>query len=220
MIGAAVLAPATAGLAPRRFTAGIVAVLGLTLFSLGAWFQWNPFDDPYKLKAVVSDTSNLGTRSPVRIAGIEVGKVTGVKALEGGGGEVEMELHEEALPIHRDAELKVRPRIFLGGNFFVELEPGTPGAPVMPDGGMIARDRASVSVQVPDVLAALSADTRRDLQTVVREGAAAVDDGGGEGLREAIPFLEPSLRDLAVTAEAALGEDPDEDLRRGLRGTS
>ena len=81
------------------------------------------------LRADFDDTSNLATRSPVRIAGIEVGKVTGVEALEGGGGRVTMELSDEALPIKEDAELKVRPRIFLGGNFFVEVEPGTPGAP-------------------------------------------------------------------------------------------
>ena len=45
-----------------------------------------------------------------------------------------MELSDEALPIKEDAELKVRPRIFLGGNFFVEVEPGTPG---------LARDRTT-----------------------------------------------------------------------------
>ena len=30
-------------------------------------------------------------------------------------------------PIHDDARAKIRPRIFLEGNFFVDLEPGTPG---------------------------------------------------------------------------------------------
>jgi hypothetical protein len=31
-----------------------------------------------------------------------------------------------ALPIHKDATLKIRPRIFLEGNFFVDVRPGTP----------------------------------------------------------------------------------------------
>ena len=39
-----------------------------------------------------------------------------------------MEIKDAALPIHEDAELKIRPRIFLEGNFFVDLQPGTPAA--------------------------------------------------------------------------------------------
>ena len=37
-----------------------------------------------------------------------------------------MEINEKGLPIHRDATAKVRPRIFLEGNYFVDLKPGTP----------------------------------------------------------------------------------------------
>ena len=66
-----------------RFQAGLLALVLLAGFSLGAWFKWNPFADPYVLRADFDDTSNLATRSPVRIAGIEVGKVSGVEALEG-----------------------------------------------------------------------------------------------------------------------------------------
>ena len=37
-----------------------------------------------------------------------------------------MEIDDKGLPIHKDATLKIRPRIFLEGNFFVDLKPGTP----------------------------------------------------------------------------------------------
>ena len=53
---------------------------------------------------------------------------------------VTMEIKDEALPIHEDAELKIRPRIFLEGNFFVDLKPGTPGAAEMDDGDTIPLD--------------------------------------------------------------------------------
>ena len=39
---------------------------------------------------------------------------------------VTLALEDDALPIHEDATLKVRPRIFLEGNFFVDLKPGQP----------------------------------------------------------------------------------------------
>ena len=83
------------------FQAGLLALFLLVAFSLGAWFKWNPFADPFVLRADFDDTSNLATRSPVRIAGIEVGKVTEVEALPGGGGRVTMELSDEALPVRR-----------------------------------------------------------------------------------------------------------------------
>ena len=72
------------------------------------------------------NTSNLQLNSPVRIAGVEVGKVTKIEraAEDSTVSEVTMEIEETALPIHEDAELKIRPRIFLEGNFFVDLKPG------------------------------------------------------------------------------------------------
>jgi len=207
--------------APRlsSFQAGLLALFLLTAFSLGAWFKWNPFADPFVLRADFDDTSNIAKRSPVRIAGIEVGKVTDVEALEGGGGRVTMELSDEALPLKEDAELKVRPRIFLGGNFFVEVEPGTPDAPPIGDGEVIPRNQTAAAVQLTDVIGSLQSDTRADLQTAVEEYAASLDQGGAEGFEQALPSLAPALRDLAITSDAALGEKPGEDVRNGLRGS-
>ena len=37
-----------------------------------------------------------------------------------------MELTDEARPIHSDATMKLRPRLFLEGNYFVDLRPGQP----------------------------------------------------------------------------------------------
>ena len=61
---------------------------------------------------------------------MEVGKVTKVEPVESGKGaaEVTMQIDDKGLPIKKDAELKIRPRIFLEGNFFVDIEPGSPSA--------------------------------------------------------------------------------------------
>ncbi len=40
---------------------------------------------------------------------------------------VTMEIDDDGLPIHKDATAKIRPRIFLEGNFFVDLQPGHAG---------------------------------------------------------------------------------------------
>ena len=63
----------------------------------------------------------------MRIAGVNVGKVVGVEREEDSDlVKVTMEMKESGLPLHKDATMKIRSRIFLEGNFFVDLTPGTP----------------------------------------------------------------------------------------------
>ena len=64
----------------------------------------------------------------VRIAGVDVGQVSDVEPVGGDSPAVvvTMKLDEDALPLHEDATIKVRPRIFFEGNLFFDLKPGTP----------------------------------------------------------------------------------------------
>src|SRR5688500_5077071 len=110
------------------FKAGLLAVVVIVVAAYFGWTKANPFADPFELKAVVRDAQNLRPRAPVRIAGVEVGQVTKIEAADEGtpAAEVTMELRDDALPIHEDAAMEIRSRILLEGNFFVDLEPGTP----------------------------------------------------------------------------------------------
>ena len=49
-----------------------------------------------------------------------------------------MTLDDDGPPIHKDATAMIRSRIFLEGNFFVDLRPGTPSAPNLDDGDTLA----------------------------------------------------------------------------------
>ena len=50
-----------------------------------------------------------------------------------------MDIQQNGLPIHADATVDIRPRIFLEGNFYVDLKPGTPERP----GALVGRDAAA-----------------------------------------------------------------------------
>lgn len=202
-----------------RFGAGLLAILIVGGGALAGWFRINPFADPYVLTAEFEQASNLGERSPVRIAGVDVGKVTSVEARGGGGARVRMELEDRALPLHSDTELKIRPRIFFEGNFFVDVRPGTPAAPELAEGEVVPASQTAAPVQIGDVLATLQADPRRNLQSLLAETARSFEGGAAEALNRGAPFAAPALRDLAVVSDAALGERPTEDLLRALRGT-
>jgi phospholipid/cholesterol/gamma-HCH transport system substrate-binding protein len=130
-----------------------------------------------------------------------------------------MELRNDALPIHRDAHLKIRPRILLEGNYFVDLEPGTPAAPQLDDGATVPVTQTATAVSLSEVLSTLSSDTRTDLQTLLYEyGTKGLGDGGAEAVNGTIPYLAPAYRTTALTNQALLGAQPKRDLHRVLRG--
>jgi phospholipid/cholesterol/gamma-HCH transport system substrate-binding protein len=201
------------------FKAGVLAITVIAVTAYFGFTKANPFSNPYELSAVFREARNLQARSTVRIAGVDVGRVTKVEPYEGGAAKVTMELRDDALPIHSDAELEVRPRILLEGNFFVDLRPGSPSAPELDDGSTIPVDQTATAVTLPDILDTLDSDVRTDLRTLLHEyGTVALKGGGARAFNRAARHFEPAYRFTALTNDALLGVDPDRDVQRLLRG--
>jgi phospholipid/cholesterol/gamma-HCH transport system substrate-binding protein len=206
------------GMSP--FRAGLLAIVLIVVASYFAYTQANPFENPFELNATFNTVNNLQPDAPVRIAGVEVGVVKSVEALPGGedGATVTMEIEQFGLPIHEDAELEVRPRIFLEGNEFVDIQPGTPSAPILESGDMIPVNQTATPVQFGQVLSVLQSDTREDLRTLFKEYAfIGLKGGGARGFHDSIKYWEPAYRNSALAQEATLGQQPG-DLFRVLRG--
>src|SRR5207237_9156496 len=133
---------------------GRLGAVLILVFSFFGFTKYNPFAHPFMLHATFESANNLQPKSPVRVAGVDVGKVTDVQPLSKGNGQarVTMEIEKKGLPIHKDAELKIRPRIFLEGNFFVDVQPGTPSSPTLKDGADIPVQNTSTPVQFGQLL--------------------------------------------------------------------
>jgi phospholipid/cholesterol/gamma-HCH transport system substrate-binding protein len=202
------------------FRAGVLTLVVILVAAYFGFTRANPFANPYEVSAVVTNAQNLKPGAPVRIAGVEVGKVTKIEST--GDGEqtarVKMELKDEALPLHKDARLQIRPRILLEGNYFVDLKPGSPSAGDLADGSTLPASQTASSVTLSEVLSVLDRDTRDDLRTLLSEYATALNGGGAEALNRAIRYFEPAYRFGATTNDALLGEQPTKDLQRVLRG--
>ena len=143
-----------------------VGVIVLVVVAIGVYFGFTkhiPFKHGYRLNAVFSTAVNIRPKSPVRIAGVNVGKVSAVKRV-GETGYVTMEIEKGGLPIHADATVKIRPRTFLEGNWFVELQPGSPSAATLSTGATLPITQTADPVQLDQVLNALNTDTRTNLQ--------------------------------------------------------
>jgi virulence factor Mce-like protein len=199
-------------------TAGLV---GLVLCAIGLYFaqtkEW-PFRDRFELKAAFRSSNGLHPGSPVRMAGVNVGKVTGTEPAGGGAALVTMRIDKAGLPIHRDARLKIRPRLFLEGNFFVDVQPGSPSAPTLGDGDVLPVQQTSTPVQLDQVLDVLDHDTRDQVKTVLDEYGRALHRGAAATNRT-FRYTGPAYRDSAIVADAQQGMRQHQ-LSRYLRDTA
>jgi virulence factor Mce-like protein len=205
------------GISPLR--AGVLALVVIGLGTFFGFTKQNPFANPYELHAVFDSTNRLQERSPVRIAGVNVGKVTGVESLGDGSGKarVTMEIQDEGLPIREDAELKVRSRLFLEGNYFVDLHPGRPGSPELHSGSTIGPAQTAAPVQYLQLLTVLQTETREDLQRLLKEYSEALRGPGARGFNQAVKHWEEAWRTTSQVSDAYLGTEQ-HDLSRLLDG--
>ncbi len=188
------------------FQAGLITIV-LTVAALYLAFGGSlPWQSSFELRAVVTSANQLHSRTPVRIAGIDIGHVESIKRGPGRLATVTMALEDSALPIHADATLKVRPRIFLEGNFFIDLQPGTPSAPTVGSGHLLPVSQTAIPVQLDQVLDVLHRGTRENLVSVVHELAASLDHGGADAFRRSLHYWAPAFRNVAIAAEAARGQ--------------
>ena len=229
---------------PRKDQRGMSAVkvglIAAVIVAIGVYFGFAkdiPFTEGYRLRAVFESSNQIRLNSPVRIAGVNVGKIKSIERQEDtGAAVVVMEIKEKGLPIHKDAEAKIRPRIFLEGNFFVDLKPGTPAAPTLDDGDTLPMTQTATPVQFDQILNILQQDTRTSLRDtlqglgdgLVRKPSAADDADGdpstrgqsaAESLNDAIDEGEEALRGSALVNDALTGQRQD-DLSSLLRGLS
>jgi phospholipid/cholesterol/gamma-HCH transport system substrate-binding protein len=155
----------------------LIAVIFLLIFTIGPYLAFTghvPFTSyGYQLNATFGNGVNIATNSPVRIAGVDVGRVIGVQR-DGEATEVTFTVEDEGRPIHDDAFAAIRPRIFLEGNFFIDLSPGSPSGAELSSGETIPVSRTSTWVQIDEVLTALQAPVRADLSRLLESYGTAL----------------------------------------------
>jgi phospholipid/cholesterol/gamma-HCH transport system substrate-binding protein len=216
----------------------MIAVIFLLIFTVGPYLAFTghvPFTSyGYQLKATFSNGANIATNSPVRIAGVDVGRVIATER-DGDATTVTFTVEGKGRPIHDDAFAAIRPRIFLEGNFFIDLSPGSPSASELDSEATIPVSHTSTWVQIDEVLTALQAPVRADLSRLLEgygtalthKPTAAEDAGqlpevhgksGAEGLNGGFRYGGDAGRYSAQVTNALLGTQP-HDLSRLIAGT-
>jgi phospholipid/cholesterol/gamma-HCH transport system substrate-binding protein len=217
---------------------GLIALVVVVVLVFLGFTKDIPFTTPFQVNAVFQSANSIRPGAPVRIAGVEVGKVKAIKPQEGGDGAVVvMQIDNDGLPLHTDATAKIRPRIFLEGNFFVDLKSGSPSAPILDDGGTLKVTQTATPVQLDEVLTALQGDTREDLKDLLDQLDVALNSKptaaqnrdadpsargqtAAESFNDAYDDIPASERSTAQVLDAFLGVEPGRDVARLIDGTA
>jgi ABC-type transporter Mla subunit MlaD len=182
-----------------RVSSFLAGVLGALVIGAAIYLVFGgglPFSGtPFVLKAVFTTETQLHIPSPVRVAGVEVGQVVSVQHVSGSSeaAVVTMHINHNGLPIHAGATLNIRPRIFLEGNYYADLKPGPPDAPVLASGSTLPAANDTGPVQLDRVLADLTSSSRQNLQTLL-QGLGSSLNGPATAAQDATQ--DPSVRGL------------------------
>src|SRR3954452_13486738 len=146
-------------------------LLTMVLFALSCFglllFLWLSFGGSvplkpkgYRFQISFPEATQLGDYADVRTAGVSVGKVRG-KKLDPAGNRtiVTIELSRRFAPLRSDAKAILRQKTLLGETY-VELTPGSPKAPFLPENGRLKNARVKGSVQLDEIFRAFDPQTR------------------------------------------------------------
>ncbi len=194
----------------NSFRIGAIVLIVLAVGSWAAFTRFNPFANPYRVSAAFTGPQDVRVNSAVRLAGVDIGKVTAIEeGPQEGTSVIEMEIEEEGRPLRKDATFKVRPRLFLEGNYFIDVSPGTPGAKELEEEAVVPATQTAGPVSVGDFLKIFESNTRENVRTLLDEYGRALDGGGAAAFNRTTRYWQKAYGNSAKVNEAFRG------LRKG-----
>lgn len=141
--------------------------------------DWRPFEDQYRYFAYFESSVGLKIGDPVRIAGVDAGKITGI-GLEDSKVRVDFYVNRED-SVREDSLAQIRQTNLLGG-IFLGLDFGSPDSPLLPVGSAV---RSKGTTNVDELITNLD----RNQERVLRPLGDLVEESR-EPLAETINRLE------------------------------
>jgi phospholipid/cholesterol/gamma-HCH transport system substrate-binding protein len=163
--------PRTRSLAWAELKIGVVSIFAIVmalilifLLSAAGGFFWQR----YGIKTVLTNIAGLKTGAPVRVAGVEVGSVTGVAFL-GDRVEVMMEVGKENRPRITTTSVASLGSVSLLGEAAIDITSSSQGTPI-PDWGYVPSGRATGTMADVTQQASVGLEAAAELVKDVRSG--------------------------------------------------
>ncbi len=195
---------------PRHMRNGLIFLAGVLLFFYfiysGGHIPFQP-KGGYTIKADFTTAANVQPgKTPVRVRGVEIGKVDKVERQPGGRGvTVTMRIDKDdqlrRKDIHSDARADIYWRTLLGFAFYVELDPGSAPGELQ---ATIPESRTTTQAELDQVLASVDAPSRAGMQQFFKQF-----DKGFNGNSEAgrtLDELAPSFQEIGPGINALRGQ--------------
>jgi phospholipid/cholesterol/gamma-HCH transport system substrate-binding protein len=178
-------------------------MLVMTIFTLSCFglllYLWSAFGGPiplkphgYRFHAHFAEATQLAQEADVRISGVSVGKVKVIDLGDDGRTDATIELQDKYAPIPEDTRAILRQKTLLGETY-VELTPGTKGAPRIPENGTLATARVAPTVELDEIFRSLNKKTRESFQVWQQDLGAGIQ-GHGQDFSDALGSLDPFAR--------------------------
>jgi virulence factor Mce-like protein len=145
---------------PGLVALACVILTGALLISFGSPVPFAA--SGYRVTVPIAQAQNLVPGSDVQIAGVRIGKVVSIADARH-AAQVTLELLPRFAPLHAGAVAIARTKTLLGEGY-VQIAPGRPRAPIIPDGGRIPASHVRPSVQLDQFLSAFDQGTRQRLR--------------------------------------------------------
>lgn len=153
-----------------------------------------------------ADALSPGSSPKVRVAGVDVGQVTGVELTHDGKARVTMSLDSSA-KVYRDATAVLRPKSVLN-EMYIEIGPGHPGTGTLGNNGTIPVTRTERPVQADQVFQDLDERTRHAFSDLLSMSDVALANARTRlpvdlrSLHTALQTYRPILTKLATRRRA------------------
>jgi phospholipid/cholesterol/gamma-HCH transport system substrate-binding protein len=190
----------------------VICVVGMEFLAVNIG-QPNPLSSDYEVHAVFTDADGVPTAADVRVAGVQVGKVTAVAHDPKNPGFTVVTLQiasDNAVPVYSNGFAMVRPKTRLGEKY-VDLTVGDRAAgEAIPPGGYLPQARTSKDVENDEIFNAFDAKTRDQQKVVLQELDKATQGRAGD-IQSILPQLSQIVQDLSPVARVYEKDNPQVD---------
>jgi virulence factor Mce-like protein len=208
--------------APSFGRVAVMAGFALSCFGL-LLFLWIAFGGSTPLRAKgyqytipFREAGQLAQEADVRISGVSVGRVKKITANpKTGVSDVIVQVNAKYAPVTSDSRVMLRQKTLLGETY-VEITPGDPQSPAVPDGGKLPVRNITPTVELDEIIQTFDPRTRA-AWGVWQEELATASAGRGQDINDFFGVLPP-LVDQATKLLTILNEDED-DLSRLVSNT-
>jgi phospholipid/cholesterol/gamma-HCH transport system substrate-binding protein len=191
--------------APTLGRVMVMAIFTLSCFGL-LLYLWAAFGGPvplkprgYRFTASFLEATQLAQEADVRISGVKVGRVKKIELGDDGRSETTIELEDKYAPPPSDSRAILRQKTLLGETY-VELTPGTNGAPKLDEGAKLAVSNVAPTVELDEIFRSFDPKTRKAFQTWQQSVAQGIN-GRGQNFSDALGQLQPFAEDTNKVLE-------------------